>query len=78
MLLTWVAHLEIKAELSHSITNVEVEFCLAKASGPDFNNLIEATKKEGFFRVVSREHLLGKICQNIQISTPELVVMAVV
>ena len=58
MFVTWVAQLEIEAELSHSITNVEVEFSLAKASGPDFHNLIEATKKEGFFCVVTREHLL--------------------
>ena len=46
MLVTWMAQLEIKAKLSHSITNVEVKFCLAKASGPDFHNLIETTKKE--------------------------------
>ena len=73
MLVTWVAQLEIEAELSHSITNVEVEFSLAKASGPDFHNFIEATQKEGFFCIVTREHLLlGKrfvvvfkiLCQN--------------
>ena len=59
MLVPWLAQLEVKAELSLSITNVEVKFGLAKASGPDFNNLIKATKKEGFFCVVTREYLLG-------------------
>ena len=58
MLVTWVAQLEIEADLGNSITNDEVEFSLAKASGPDFHNLIEATKEEGFFCVVTREHLL--------------------
>ena len=49
MLVTWAAQLEIDAELSHSITNVEVKFSLAKASGPDFDKLSEAIKKESFF-----------------------------
>ena len=44
MLVTWVAQLEIEADVGNSITNDEVELSLAKASGPDFHNLIEATK----------------------------------
>ena len=63
MLVTWAAQLEIDAELSHSITNVEVKFSLAKASGPDFDNLIEAIKKEAS-SLQMRNQLTGAIsCQ---------------
>ena len=49
MLVLWVAQLEIEAELSHSITNVEVEFSLAKASGPELDDFIKLGMKKFSF-----------------------------
>ena len=59
MLVFWVAQFEIEAEISLSITNPEVELCLATALGPDFHDLMEAAEKEGFFCILTREHLLA-------------------
>ena len=43
MLVAWVTQLEIEAEISHSITNAEVELSFTKAPGLDFYNFIKTT-----------------------------------
>ena len=70
MLVFWVAQFEIEAEISLSITNAEVELCLATSPGPDFHDLVEAAEKESFFCVITREHLLAsKLCRCCKNST---------
>ena len=49
-----VVKLVKQLQLASTISHTEIQFCLARSSGPDINDILDIFKEEGFLALAER------------------------